>query len=45
MCGRPYLDTMHIDRANLIMRYLSIRWSDMETGNTIATVRITRSFL
>ena len=45
MCGRFYLDTMHADRANLIMRYLSIRWSDSESGNSVATVRITRSFL
>ena len=45
MCGWPYLDTMHVDRANLIMRYLSIHWPDLKTGNTIATVRISRSFL
>ena len=45
MCGQPYLDTMHADRANLIMRYLSIRWSDLETEYTIATVKISRSFL
>ena len=29
MCGQPYLDTMHVDRTNLIMRYLLIRWSDL----------------
>ena len=40
-----YLDTIHVDRANLIMWYLSIWWSDLETGNTIATIRISRSFL
>ena len=45
MCGRFYLDTMHADRANLIMRYLSIRWSDSESGNSVATVKILRSFL
>ena len=45
MCGQPYQDTIHADRANLIMRYLSIRWSDLETEYTIATVRISRSFL
>ena len=45
MCGRLYLDTIHVDRANLIMRYLSIRWSDLETGHTIAIVRTSRSFL
>ena len=45
MCGWLYLDTMHADRANLIMRYLSIRWSDLETEHTAATVRISRSFL
>ena len=45
MCGRPYQDTMHADRANLIMRYLSIQWSNLKTGNTVATVRISRSFL
>ena len=45
MCGRFYLDIMHVDRANLIMRYLSIRWSDLETRNTVVTARISRSFL
>ena len=45
MCGRPYLDTMHIDCANLIMRYLSIRWFDLKTRSIVATVRISRSFL
>ena len=45
MCSRFYLDTMHVDLANLIMQYLSIRWSDLKTGNTVATVRISRSFL
>ena len=45
MCGRFYLDTMHADRANLIMRYLSIRWFDLKTENTVATIRISRSFL
>ena len=45
MHGRLYLDTMRADCANLIMRYLSIRWSDLETGHTVVTVRISRSFL
>ena len=45
MCGQLYLDTMHANRANLIMRYLLIRWSDLETEHTIATIRISRSFL
>ena len=45
MCGWPYLDTMHVDRANLIMRYLSIRWSDLETGHIAVIVRTSRSFL
>ena len=45
MCGQLYLDTMHADRADLIIRYLSIWWSDLETKHTIATVRISRSFL
>ena len=45
MCGRPYLDTMYVDYANLIMRYLSIRWSDLKTENTVMTIRISRSFL
>ena len=45
MCGRPYLDTMHADHANLIMWYLSIRWSNLETEHTIVTARISRSFL
>ena len=45
MCGRPYLDIMHADYANLIMRYLSIRWFNLETRNTVVTIRILRSFL
>ena len=45
MCGRPYLDTMHMDRANLIMQYLSIQWSNLKTRNIVATIRISRSFL
>ena len=45
MCGRLYLDTMYVDGANLIMRYFSIRWSDLETRHTIAIVRTSRSFL
>ena len=44
MRGQLYLDTMHADRTNLIMRYLSIRRSDLETRHTVATVRISRSF-
>ena len=45
MYGRLYLDTMHADRANLIMRYLSIRWFNLQTEHTVATVRISTSFL
>ena len=45
MRGRLYLDTMHVNRANLIMRYLSIQWSDLETGHTVVIVKIWRSFL
>ena len=45
MHGRLYLDTMHADCANLIMWYLLIWWFDLETGHTVATVRISRSFL
>ena len=45
MRGQLYLDTMHADHANLIMWYLSIRWSNLETEHTIMTVRISRSFL
>ena len=45
ICGRFYLNTMHANRANLIMRYFSIQWSDSKTGNTVATVRISRLFL
>ena len=44
MCGRPYLDTMHMDCANLIMWYLSIWWFDSETRNTVVIDRIPRSF-
>ena len=45
MCGQLYLDTMHVDRANLIMRYLSIQRSNLEIKHTVAIVRISRSFL
>ena len=45
MCGRLYLDTMHVDCANLIMRYLLIRWSDLESRHTITIIRTSRSFL
>ena len=45
MCGRFYLDIMHVDRVNLIMRYLLIQWSNSETGNTVAIIRTSRSFL
>ena len=45
MHGRLYLDTMYADRANLIMRYLSIRRFDLETKHTVATIRTSRSFL
>ena len=45
MCGWPYPDAMYADHANLIMWYLSIQWSDLNTENTVATVRISRSFL
>ena len=45
MCGQPYLDAMHVDRTNLIMRYLSIQWFDLETRNTVATIGISRLFL
>ena len=45
MCGQFYLDTMHVDCANLVIQYLSIWWSDLETEHTVATVRISRSFL
>ena len=36
MCGWIYLDTMHVDRANLIMCYLSIRWFDLETRHSVS---------
>ena len=45
MCGRLYLNTMHVDCANLIIQYLSIWWFDLENEHTIATVTISRSFL
>ena len=45
ICSRFYLDTVHVDCANLIMWYLSIWWPNLKTRNTVATVRITRSFL
>ena len=45
MRGQLYLDTIHADRVNLIMRYLSIRWFDLETEHTVETVRISRLFL
>ena len=34
MHGRLYLNTMHVDRANLIIRYLSIQWSDSIVDNS-----------
>ena len=43
--GRLHLDTMHALRANLIMQYLLIRRSDLESRHTITTVRISSSFL
>ena len=45
MRDRLYLDTMHVDRANLIMRYFSIWRSDLKTEHIVVTVRILRSFL
>ena len=33
------------NRVNLIMRYLSIQWSDLEIKHTVAIVRFSRSFL
>ena len=45
MCGWLHLDTMHADHAILIMRYVSIWWSNLETRHTVATVIISRSFL
>ena len=42
MCGRLYLDTMRVDRANLIMRYLSIQWSNLKTENTVVTIKISK---
>ena len=45
MRGRPYLDTIYVDHVNLIIQFLSIWWSDLKTGITVATVRIWRSFL
>ena len=38
MCGRFYLDTIHVNHANLVMRYLSIRESDLIIGNTAVTL-------
>ena len=44
MCGQLYVDTMHVDRANLIMQYLPIRWPNLETEHTAATVRTSKFF-
>ena len=44
MHGRLYLDTMHADHANLIMRYLLIWLCNLETGHTSVIVGISRSF-
>ena len=38
------LYTMYVDCANLIVRYLSIWRSDLETGHIVVIVRISRSF-
>ena len=45
MRGQLHLDTMHVDRVNLIMWYLSIRRFDLETRHIVVTVKILRSFL
>ena len=45
MRGRLYLDIMYVNCANLIMQYLLIRWFNLETGHTVVTIRISRSFL
>jgi len=36
---------MHTNRVNLIMRYLSIWWFNLEIKHAIATIRTSRSFL
>jgi len=36
---------MHVDRVNLIMRYLSIWRSNLEIRHIVTTVRTSRSFL
>ena len=45
MRGRLYLNTMHTNRANLIIQYLLIRRFDLETRHIAVNVRILRSFL
>ena len=45
MRGWFHSNKIHVDRVNLIMRYLSIRRSNLELGHTVMTVRISRSFL
>ena len=45
MHGWFHPNKMDADRVNLIMRYFSIRRSDLEIRHTVMTVRISRSFL
>ena len=45
MCGWFYLNKMHADRANLIMRYLSIQRSDLEIGTPSQSLESEDHFL
>jgi len=45
MRGRFHPNKIHSDYTNLIMRYLLIRRSDLETRHTIVIIRTSRSFL
>ena len=38
MHGWFYLNEMHANHANLTMRYLAIRWSDLKIGHTVVTI-------
>ena len=40
-----YPNKVHADRANLTKWYLSIRWSNLEIGHIITTIRTSKSFL
>ena len=45
MCGRLYLDTMHVDRASWSCDIFQSDGPIWKPKNTVVTIRISRSFL